>query len=116
MLKFSIVLIILSVSSVAFAASVPRKKAHPTTIKGNCEFLESAKNPFPGPCIRINLMIVTPDGKEYSRTRTSDAGDFEFSIGEGRYQIQTTSKAYEVVSPLVFFRGGEKVNLRIRQK
>ena len=87
------------------------------TIQGSCSIAESSMNPFPGPCVNLLLILNDADDNEVVKARTNAQGQFDFATEQGKaYKIVSGSKFYDVNAPLGLVRGGDKVNLQLRQK
>lgn len=85
-------------------------------IRGHCTILEGPGNPITTPCSNTVLILNDEKGAELFRTRTTSKGDFEFSAEEtGKYRIGSGSKFYDLVSPTRLLRGGESVEVNLRE-
>ncbi len=115
-MKILLALCLFSLPAIAADDTPPQvQKAH--IIQGQCEIVQNDKNPFPGPCADISLILETLDGKEFLRTRASHEGIFSFAFDEaGSYKINSGTKFYELDKPSSALHGGESILVKLRRK
>ncbi len=120
-MKALLYLFLFSVPVFAADAGAPvasqRAKQAAKLIQGQCQIVQSEKNPFAGPCSNVSLILQTKDGKEFLRTRTDPDGSFGFGFDDaGDYTVNSGTKFYELALPAKTLHGGETVLLFLRRK
>jgi len=79
-------------------------------IEGQCVIIPGGGNMMAQPCGNLLLTFIPEKKGETLYTRTTNDGSFEVNVPAGKkYKIGSSSKFYEVVSPLDELQRGEKV-------
>jgi len=123
----------LSLAPVAFADNIGpvKTRQHPVErfgegdlgggklmIRGHCTILEGDSNPITTPCSDVLLKLFDrADKSQVTEDRTDKKGAFAFAVEKDHwYSIRANSGSYKVVGPKRMLKGGDTIDLRLKQR